>query len=97
MEFQINREHNTLVLCGGINVETSPALLQALRDKRTTSFALNLKAVTALDSAGVATLIEALRLAQQRQQPLILHDVPACVSNALELAGVTALFSTAVR
>lgn len=97
MQLQIKREQEALSLHGAINVETAPALLQALRDKRTTSFALNLKAVTALDSAGVATLIEGLRLAQQRQRPLSLHDVPDCVSNAFELAGVSSLFDGAVH
>jgi len=97
MTLQVNRENQVLMLCGAVNVHTAPLLLQALRDKSTRSFTLNLKDVTSLDSAGVATLIEGLRLAQKQQQALALYEVPTCVMNALELSGVRALFSASIH
>ncbi|MDQ6979390.1 MAG: STAS domain-containing protein [Mariprofundaceae bacterium] len=97
MTLQVNREDQILTLRGTVNVHTAPILLKALRDKSTRSFTLNLKDVTALDSAGVATLVEGLRLAREQQQPLALHDVPDCVINAFELTGVSALFSASIH
>jgi len=91
MTLEISSTPSSLQIKGTVDLHTSPILLKALQQAGSV-LRLDLSAVTALDNAGVATLIEALRLAESRAVAIHFDAVPDCVRNAWQLAGVTELF-----
>ncbi len=95
MTLAITHTPSSLFIKGTVDLHTSPALLKALQHPDAV-FRIDLSAVTALDNAGVATLIEALRLAETRGLTVHFDAVPDCVRNAWQLAGVSDLFDTVI-
>ncbi|MDQ6976031.1 MAG: STAS domain-containing protein [Mariprofundaceae bacterium] len=91
MNFQITNTASSLEITGEINLHTAPLLLKALQ-QHNGAFHIGLLGVSALDNAGVATLIEAMRLAKKRKVSIGFHHVPWCVHDAWKLAGVSDLF-----
>lgn len=79
------RGRNDIIICGdltftGIDKKTVSALPPAKTGSRIT---VDLGQVTAVDSAGLALLIEWLKLARNRQFQLLFKDIP---EQLLELA-----------
>ncbi len=91
-DIDLRREGSCLRVGGRVDLFSSPRLLQALR-QGSPVHTLDLADVRHMDSAGVATLIEALRMARADGHTCRLLRVPACVHAALRLAGVRELFS----
>jgi anti-sigma B factor antagonist len=84
-------------LSGQINVASSPALRDCLRAILSTeplpqTVTVDFAAVPYIETSGVATLIEALRIAAHQQTRLHLQGLSGPVLRMFEVTGVLALF-----
>ena len=102
LEISIDRVGKDFVVrpSGQINVYSSPDLrdsLQALLSKKPLpqTVTVDLAGVSSIETSGVATLIEALRIARHRQVGFCLRGVAGSVLRLFEVAGVLALFDLA--
>ena len=79
---------------GQIDLGSSPALRKTLLEcvRGTDRVALNLKAVTYIDSSGIASLLEVLREARQSKKKLALFGLTAAVLQVLQLTRLTGVF-----
>jgi anti-sigma B factor antagonist len=85
-------------LCGRINIDTSPAfrdqLLAMLRGQAPEPVIVDLTDVTYIDGSGIATLIEGLKIARQRQTTLCLQGLQGRLLHFFQVTGISALFET---
>lgn len=85
-------------LNGRVNIESSPLLrdrlLCFLRDLSIKTLTIDLTHVSYIDSSGIATLIEALKVARHRSIRLRLNGVEDRLFHLLEVTGLLALFET---
>jgi len=84
-------------LSGRINVDSSPDLRDSLRAILSTeplprTVTVDLAGVSYLEASGIATLIEALRIARHHQIGFCLQGVGGSVLRLFEVTGVLALF-----
>jgi anti-sigma B factor antagonist len=84
-------------LNGRTTVDSSPdlrdRLLQVLAEEPSPRVVtVDLTGVTYIDASGVATLIEALKIARHRQMTLCLQGLDGSVRRLFEVTGVLALF-----
>ena len=83
-------------LSGDIDLATSPqlrkALLQELREARMPRVVLNLKAVRYMDSSGVASLVEGLKVSRDLGARLILYGLNTTVREVLQLSKLIKMF-----
>jgi anti-sigma B factor antagonist len=98
----VNRGSGAMAtICGRIDIDTSPALraklLPALQAPSCNLLTLDVSAVTHIDSSGVATLIEALRIARAHQTELRLEGLQDRLVRLLEFTGVLSLFNGSTR
>jgi len=98
----VDSTDNTLArLYGRIDIDSSPALLEQLvallRGSHTKIVSVDLSAVTHMDSSGVATLIEALRLARAYKPELRLQGLHDRLLHFFEISGILSLFDGSVR
>jgi len=96
-EFEIvNTENGALALLKGrVDIDSSPALrdrLIALLDAPHATVSIDLSGVTHIDSSGVATLIEALRIARNRNTELTLQGLDDRLHRLFEATGILSLF-----
>jgi anti-sigma B factor antagonist len=88
-------------LRGRFDMDSSPAvrirLLGLLETAHLGSVAIDLAAVTHIDSSGIATLIEALKVARLRQVELRLQGLHDQLLRLFEVTGVRALFEGGAR
>jgi anti-sigma B factor antagonist len=86
-------------LSGRIDMDSSPAvrdrLLALLRSANASLVTVDLSAVTDIDSSGVATLIEALKVARGHRTELRLQGLQDRVLRLFECTGILALFNGA--
>jgi anti-anti-sigma factor len=89
-----------VLLNGRINVDSSPdlrdqlvAILSEVPLPRTVT--VDLAGVSNIETSGIATLIEALRIARHYQVGFYLQGVAGSVLRLFEVAGVLALFDLA--
>ena len=87
---------------GRINVDSSPDLrdrLQVILSEQTVprSVTVDLSRVPYIETSGVATLIEALRIARHRQISLRLQGLSGPALRLFEVTGVRALFERSDR
>lgn len=86
---------------GSFDLDSSPKvrdrLLALLQEQRLTKVMVDVSAVTHIDSAGVATLIEALRMARGRRTELRLQGLNDRLFQLFEFAGVLSLFNVSTR
>ena len=84
-------------LQGRIDIDSSPAvrhrLLVLLQHPEATSVILDLSAVTHMDSSGIATLIEGLRLARVSKVELKLQGLHGRLLHLFQSTGLLALFT----
>jgi anti-sigma B factor antagonist len=84
-------------LSGRIDVDSSPALrdqlLALLQSRHTRMVSVNLFAVSRIDSSGIATLIEALKIARAGKTELRLQGLHAELLRIFELTGLVSLFN----
>ena len=88
----------TLRLCGRISIESSPALrnhlLTVLEKQSTQKVTIDLTSVSYVDSSGMATFIEGLKIARTRQSVLCLSGLQGRLLNLFRATGVLSLFET---
>ena len=81
---------------GDIDLYNSPevrqALLAALREKRAPRVVVNLKAVKYIDSSGVASLVEGLKVSRQLASRFMLVGLSAAAREVLELSRLIKVF-----
>lgn len=92
-------EQRTLIqLVGRLSIDSAPAfrnrLLARLRTQRHGALTVDLSQVSYLDCAGIATLIEALKIARNRQTTLRLQGLHGGFHHLFEVTGLLALFET---
>jgi anti-sigma B factor antagonist len=83
---------------GEVTVFTSPVLRQAMRQgasERPGKLIVDLSGTTYIDSSGVATLVEGLKLVQQHDGELILAGMNERVRGVFEIARLDAVFELA--
>ena len=81
---------------GDITLRNTPdvrnALLNLLRDKRTLRLIVNMDRVRYIDSAGIASLVEALRVSRDLKKGFALFGISNVVQQVLELTRLTTVF-----
>ena len=81
---------------GDITLRSTPevrkVLLDLLRDKRTPRVIVNLLKVRYIDSAGVASLVEALRVSRDMSRGFALFGLSHAARQVLELTRLTKVF-----
>jgi anti-sigma B factor antagonist len=92
-------EAGTVVcLSGRVSVDSSPALreqlLELLKRPSPTALTIDMADLAYLDFSGIATLIEALRIARRRNTKLQLRGLHDGPRHLLEVAGLLPLFDT---
>ena len=86
-----------MLLNGRIDVDSSPDLrdylLAILSEERLPrAITVDLTGVPYIESSGIATLVEALRIARHRQTKFCLQGISGSVLRLFEVTGVLALF-----
>jgi len=85
-----------LDVSGDIDLATSPelrkALLRELREARMPRVVLNLRAVRYIDSSGVASLVEGLKVSRDLGARLILFGLNTTVREVLQLSKLVRIF-----
>ena len=83
-------------LRGRFNIDSSPAvrerLLILLRVQSPESVIVDLTDVTYIDSSGIATLIEGLKLARMRRTTLCVQGLQGRLLHLFQVTGMSALF-----
>jgi anti-sigma B factor antagonist len=83
-------------ISGDVDLATSPelrkALLRELREGRIPRVILNLKAVRYMDSSGVASLVEGLKVSRDLGARLILFGLNATIREVLQLSKLLKIF-----
>lgn len=81
---------------GDITLYSSPeirkVLLQLLREKRAPHVVVNMKAVKYIDSAGVASLVEGLKVSRDLQSRFTLYGLSRAAREVLELTRLIRVF-----
>lgn len=92
-------EHGVVVcLDGRLNVDSSPAfrdqLLAILLEQSPKNLTVDLARVSYIDSSGIATLIQGLKIARQHRIGLHLRGLEGRLLHLFEATGVLGLFAT---
>ena len=89
-------EGSTVRLSGRLNIDSSPALrdrlLAMLQAQSPQAVIVDFSDVSYVDSSGIATLIEGLKMARQRQTTLCLHGLQGRLLHLFEVTGMSTLF-----
>ena len=89
-------EGSVLRLRGCLNIDSSPALrdrlLAMLGAQSSEAVIVDLTDVSYIDSSGVATLIEGLRMARTRQTTLCLQGLHGRLLHLFQVTGISTLF-----
>ena len=101
-DLEITEDENegaTLVrLRGRLTIDSSPAfrdrLLAMLRRQSPAGVIVDLTEVSYMDASGVATLVEGLKTARNRQTTLCLKGLQGRVRHLFEVTGLLTLFET---
>jgi len=88
-------------LYGRIDIDSSPAvhdqLIALLHAPHPRTVSIDLSAVTHIDSSGVATLIEALKIARNCKTELRLQGLHDRLHRLFEATGILSLFNDGIR
>jgi anti-sigma B factor antagonist len=83
-------------LRGHLSIDSSPdlrdQLLAILRDQPPKSLIVDLTQISYIDASGIATLLEALKIARNRQTALCLQGLQGPVVHLFQVTGLLALF-----
>ena len=95
-------EHVALAtLKGRIDIDSSPAvrdqLIALLHAPHPRTVSIDLSGVTHIDSAGVATLIEALKIARNCETELRLQGLHGRLYHLFQATGILSLFNDGIR
>lgn len=93
----VNRDGAVASLYGRIDIDSSPALrdrlLALLNTPHPNVINIDFSAVTHIDSSGVATLIDALRLARRLKTEMRLQGLDDRLLRLFELTGILSFFN----
>lgn len=93
----VSRDGVRASLYGRIDIDSSPAvreqLLGLLNAPHPNLVTMDLSGVTHIDSSGVATLIEALKVARSQRTEMRLHGVEDRLLRLFEVTGILSLFN----
>ncbi len=99
MDHTVTKDGEIVVIAlkGEIDLEYSSSLRKVLLDAvgASRAIAVDLSAVTMIDSSGVASLLEAYQTARKRGKKLVLAAAPAAVLRVLKLARLDTVFQMA--
>ena len=88
-------------LYGRIDIDSSPALrerlLALLQGRHPSLVSIDLSGVTHIDSSGVATLIEALKIARQGKTELRLRGLNDRLHRLFDATGILSLFNEGIE
>ena len=91
-----DRKSTLVQLNGWLNIDSSPKLrdrlLTILQTEAPEVLTVDLSEVAHVDSSGIATLIEALKIARTRNTNLSLKGLQGRLLHILEVTGIAALF-----
>jgi anti-sigma B factor antagonist len=98
----VDTENGALAsLKGRIDIDSSPAvrdrLLALLQATHPRAVSVDLSGVTHIDSSGVATLIEALKIARNCKTELRLQGLHDRLHRLFEATGILSLFNEGIR
>jgi len=99
MSFAVERTRRGDGVCvavaGEVDVDSAPAFRRELLDAVRTSplVAVDLAAVTFMDSQGLAALLGARAAAEKRGGSLVLEEVPSRVLKLLRITGLESVFA----
>jgi anti-sigma B factor antagonist len=99
MKVTLRSNGNTRIVdvAGGVDLKTSPefrrVLFEALGEG--SKAALNLAAITFIDSSGIAVLLEALLESQRLQSQFVLFGMNAAVCEVFKITHVARIFQVA--
>ena len=86
-------------LNGHLGIDTSPdlrdRLLAMLQGQRPKTIVVDVTDVAYIDASGVATLLEALKIARSRQSTLCLKGLQGRMARLFDVMGLLAVFETA--
>jgi anti-sigma B factor antagonist len=89
-------EGSTVRLRGRVDIDSSPALrdqlIAILRKQSPEAVIVDLTDVSYIDGSGIATLIEGLKIARQRQTTLCLQGVQGRLVHFFQVTGISTLF-----
>ena len=95
---QHGNQDSVLRLRGRLNIDSSPdfrdRLLATLRAESLKTVIVDLKDVTYIDSSGIATLIEGLKVARKQQTTLRLQGLHDRLLHLFQVTGVLTLFES---
>ena len=90
-------EGSTLCLRGRLNIDSSPAfrdrLLSILQAHSQQAVIVEFSEVSYLDSSGIATLIEGLKIARMRQTTLCVQGLQDRLLHLFQVIGMSTLFA----
>jgi anti-anti-sigma factor len=88
-------------LHGHLGIDSSPDLRDRLQStllgQPPKTIIVDLTEVSFIDAAGIATLLEALKIARNRQVTLCLSGLPGRMARLFELTGLQAVFEMACK
>jgi anti-sigma B factor antagonist len=95
-------EEQALVrLCGRLGIHSSPdlrdRLLAILQGRPPKIIIVDLTEVSFIDASGIATLLEALKIARSLQRTLCLNGLQGRVERLFEVTGLKAVFEAACK
>ena len=99
LNIKIAERKDDVLMClsGRIDVDSSPALrdqlLALLESQRSTVVSVDFLAVTHMDSSGIATLIEALKIARGYKTDLKLQGLHDALLRVFQFTGILPLFN----
>lgn len=93
----VDKDVAQVCLSGRVDIDSSPALrdqlLALLESRHTRMVSVNLFAVSKIDSSGIATLIEALKIARAGKTELRLQGLHDELLRIFEFTGLVSLFN----
>jgi len=96
-----DKERNFVRLRGRLGVDSSPTfrdrLLAILQGQPPKSIIVDLTEVSHIDGSGIATLLEALKLARNREVTLCLSGLQGRMVRLFEVTGLQAVFESACK
>ena len=97
IRISLTKDGTVACLSGRVDMDSSPAvreqLLVVLREANRKTVSVDLSAVTHFDSSGIATLIDALRVARSSKTQLTLRGLDGRLLHLFELTGILSLFN----
>ena len=101
MKTAVNENGALASLYGRIDIDSSPAvrdqLIALLNAPHPSAVSIDLSGVTHIDSSGVATLIEALKIARNCKTELTLQGLHDRLHRLFEATGILSLFNDGIR